>query len=119
VDMLVEHTHVSCINPLEIAPMGDIELAEVKKARGKQIALMGNLHTTDVMLRGTPGDVEKACIRALRDAGQGGGFILSTGDQCPRDTPEENIFAMVEAVKKYGVYDPMTGCLPDLPPGGK
>lgn len=111
VDMLVEHTDMNCINPLEPAPMGDIDLAEVKRARGKQIALMGNLHTTDVMLRGTPRDVERACIQAMRDAGNGGGFILSTGDQCPRDTPEENIFAMVEAAKKYGVYDPKTGSL--------
>ena len=115
VDMLVEHTHVSCINPLEPAPMGDIDLAEVKQARGKQIALMGNLHTTEVMLRGTPAEVEKACIQAMRAAGPGGGFILSTGDQCPRDTPEENIFTMVETVKKYGLYDPATGELPNLP----
>jgi uroporphyrinogen decarboxylase len=119
VDMLVEHTYVSCINPLEIAPMGDIDLAEVKKARGRQIALMGNLHTTAVMLRGTPTDVEQACIQAMREAGPGGGFILSTGDQCPRDTPEENIFAMVEAAKKYGAYDPVTGRLPNLPPNGR
>lgn len=115
VDMLVEHTHVSCINPLEIPPMGDIDLAEVKSARGRQIALMGNLHTTDVMLRGTPADVERACLQALRDAGPGGGFILSTGDQCPRDTPEANLFAMVETVKTYGEYDPATGQLPRLP----
>ena len=115
VDLLVEHTNISCINPLEIAPMGDIDLAEVKKARGKQMALMGNIHTTDIMLRGKPKDVEAACIQALRDAGPGGGFILSSGDQCPRDTPEENIFTMVETVKKYGVYDRATGALPNLP----
>jgi len=33
VDMLCEDTDVNCINPLEIAPMGDVDLAEVKQAR--------------------------------------------------------------------------------------
>ena len=50
----------------------------------------------------------------MRDAGRGGGFILSTGDQCGRDTPYENIVAVVEAAKKYGRYDPATGEMPDL-----
>jgi uroporphyrinogen decarboxylase len=115
VDMLAEHTDVNMINPLEIAPMGDVDLAEVKKARGKQISLMGNLHTTDVMLRGTPELVREKAIKAMRDAGQGGGFILSTGDQCGRETPDENLFALVEAAKKFGAYDRRTGKLPKLP----
>ena len=38
------------------------------------------------------------------DAGAEGGFVLSTGDQCGRDTPEENILAMIETAKYYGKY---------------
>jgi len=100
VDMLCDETDVNCINPLEIAPMGDVDLAEVKRARGRQIALMGNLHTTNVMLRGTPDDVRRAARQAIADAGAGGGFILSTGDQCGRETPEANLFALVEAARE-------------------
>ncbi len=114
VDLLCDETDVDCVNPLEIPPMGDVDLAEVKKARGRQISLMGNLHTTDVMLKGTPDDVRRAAIQALRDAGEGGGFILSTGDQCGRDTPDENIFTLVDTAKKYGVYDMKTGKLVNL-----
>ena len=33
-----------------------------------------------------------------------GGFILSTGDQCGRDTPQANQFRMVEVAKTYGIY---------------
>jgi uroporphyrinogen decarboxylase len=113
VDMLAEETEVDCVNPLEIAPMGDVELAEVKRSRGSRIALMGNLHTTDVMLRGTPEEVYAAALRAMRDAGQGGGFILSTGDQCPRDTPPENLHAFVAASRERGRYD-AAGRLPGL-----
>jgi hypothetical protein len=28
--------------------------------------------------------------------------MLSTGDQCVRDTPEENIMALVETARTYG-----------------
>jgi uroporphyrinogen decarboxylase len=114
VDLLCDETDVNCINPLEIAPMGDVDLAEVKKARGHQISLMGNLHTTQVMLYGTADDVRKAARQAISDAGEGGGFILSTGDQCGPETPEDNIFAMVEIADKYGVYDQKTGMLVKL-----
>jgi uroporphyrinogen decarboxylase len=94
--------------------MGDIDLAEVKRARGKQIALMGNLHTTEVMLRGTPALVREKSKAAMRAAGIGGGFVLSTGDQCGRETPDENLFAMLAAAKEFGVYDRATGRLPAL-----
>jgi uroporphyrinogen decarboxylase len=56
------------------------------------------------MLKGTPEDVRAASRRAIDDAGAGGGFILSTGDQCGRDTPDENLHAMVETARDYGAY---------------
>ncbi len=99
-----EETDLNCINPLEIPPMGDCDLAEVKQKFGKKIALMGNLHTTDVMLRGTPQTVKRACLQAMLDAGEGGGFILSTGDQCGRDTPDQNIVTMMRTAQEFGRY---------------
>ncbi|MCK5328724.1 MAG: cobalamin-binding protein [Candidatus Latescibacteria bacterium] len=84
--------------------MGDCDLKELKQKFGGTLCLMGNLHTTDVMLLGTPEDVERASRKAIEDAGAGGGFILSTGDQCGRDTPEENLFKMIEVARTYGKY---------------
>lgn len=104
VQMAVEQTDLTVIDPLEIAPMGDCNLAELKKLYGSKIILKGNLHTTDVMLYGSKQDVIDASKRAIDDAAEGGGFILSTGDQCGRDTPEENIRAMVEVARTYGRY---------------
>lgn len=99
-----EETGLDCINPLEVAPMGDCDLAEVKASFGDRIALMGNLHTTEVMLADSPEVVRRAARQAIDDAGAGGGFILSTGDQCGRDTPDENIGALVEVARTYGRY---------------
>lgn len=104
VKICVEETDLTIIDPLEIPPMGNCDLKELKKLYGDRIVLKGNLHTTTVMLNGTVKDVVEASKRAIDDAAQGGRFILSTGDQCGRDTPEENIFAMIETAKTYGRY---------------
>jgi len=104
VEMCANETDLDSINPLETPPMGDCELKEIKKLFGKRLSLMGNLHTTKIMLKGSVRDVEMACKKAIDDAGEGGGFILSTGDQCGRDTPEENIFKMIEVARTYGRY---------------
>ena len=99
-----EETDLTSIEPLEIPPMGDCVLKEIKELYGDRLVLKGNLHTTDVVWRGTPEIIEKACKRAIDDAGGGGGFILSTGDQTPRDTPDENIRLMQKIAETYGVY---------------
>jgi uroporphyrinogen decarboxylase len=104
VEMAAKETRLNCVNPLEEAPMGDCDLAEVKRTFGHRLSLMGNLHTTKVMLHGRPETVERAARKAIDAAGAGGGFILSTGDQCGRDTPDENIFRLVDVARTYGRY---------------
>jgi len=104
VKIAAEETDLSSINPLEIPPMGDCDLGRLKREFGNKISLMGNLHTTDVMLRGSPDDVRRESKKCIDLAAEGGGFILSTGDQCGRDTPFENIRAMIEVARTYGIY---------------
>lgn len=104
VEMCANETDLDYINPLEIPPMGNCHLADIKRKFGDKLALMGNLHTSEVMLFGSVDMVRLESLRAIRDAGEGGGFVLSTGDQCGRDTPFENIFALVEVAKEFGAY---------------
>lgn len=99
-----EESDLNYINPLEIPPMGDCQLKECKEIAKGRLALMGNLHTTDIMLLGSTDDVRLACLRAMLDAGLDGGFVLSTGDQCGRDTPAENILEMVRTAEEFGYY---------------
>ncbi len=99
-----EETDLDYVNPLEIPPMGDCDIAEIKRLYGKKLALMGNLHTTSTMLFGDTEKVRRDSLQLMLDAGEGGGFVLSTGDQCPRDTPDENIFEMVRVAKEFGQY---------------
>jgi uroporphyrinogen decarboxylase len=104
VEMCAYETDLNLINPLEPPPMGDCDLAEIKRTFGHRLALMGNLHTTAVMLHGTVEQVKAAARWCIEAAAEGGGFILSTGDQCGRDTPDENIRALIEVAEEYGRY---------------
>ncbi len=104
VEAAAQETDLDCIDPLEVPPMGDCNLREIKARFGRKLALKGNLHTTEVMLEMDAVGVEQAAKKCLDDAMAGGGFILSTGDQCGRDTPDANIFKLVEVCEKYGVY---------------
>jgi len=105
VRICAEETDLTVIDPLEIPPMGDCDLKELKKLYGHKLVLKGNLHTTKVMLHGSVQNVTDAAKKAIDDAAQDGRFILSTGDQCGRDTPFENLFALIETAKTYGKYN--------------
>jgi len=103
VELFARETDLSSIEPLERPPAGDCDLAEIKRKFGKRIALKGNLNTTD-LLTGTLEHVEREAKWCIDVAAEDGGFVLSTGDQCGRDTPDENLFKMIEVARKYGRY---------------
>ncbi|HPG84184.1 MAG TPA: uroporphyrinogen decarboxylase family protein [bacterium] len=104
VEIVAEESDLASIEPLEEPPSGNVNLKEIKRRFGKKICLKGNINTTHFMLHATPDQIEEKCKRLIDDAGEGGGFILSTGDQCGRDTPEANLFKMVEVATTYGKY---------------
>lgn len=81
-----------------------VDLAEAKKILGDRVCLKGNFDPTTVLLQGTPDSVRAAAKEAIRAGGAGGGFILSPGCEVPRDTPPENLAALVEAAQMYGSY---------------
>ncbi len=103
-EMVAEETEVDIIEPLEEPPGGNIDIAEYKRRYGNRICLKGNLNTFDFMLNASPDEVEDRAKRLIDDCAAGGGFVLSTGDQCGRDTPDANLFKLVEVAKTYGRY---------------
>ncbi len=105
VKVSAEETDLDVIEPLEPPPQGDCDLRELKQNWGDKLTFKGNLHTSSVMLSDVK-TVEREAIKCIEDAGENGGFILSTGDQCGRDTPHENIFKLVEVCEKYGKLGP-------------
>ena len=105
VEMICEETNVDVMEPLEEPPGGDVDIAEIKKRYGSKICMKGNINTFEFMLRATPEQVEEKAKRLIDECAADGGFILSTGDQCGRDTPDANLFKLVEVARTYGKYN--------------
>jgi uroporphyrinogen decarboxylase len=87
---------------LEIDHKTDMNVAK-EKARGKT-TLLGNIDT-NLLITGTPQEVEAACKVAIEVMGPDYGFILGPGCAMSSETPADNIHALVESAKKYGVYN--------------
>ncbi|MCU7496650.1 MAG: hypothetical protein HF314_18125 [Ignavibacteria bacterium] len=104
VEMVAEETDLMSMEPLEEPPCGNVDLKEAKRRVGNKLCIKGNINTTEFMLNATAKEVEEKSKRLIDEAAMDGGFILSTGDQCGRDTPDENLFKMVEVAKTYGRY---------------
>jgi uroporphyrinogen decarboxylase len=104
VPIVAEETDVDVMEPMEEPPGGNVDLAEAKRRVGGKLCIKGNINTFDFMLNSTPQQVEEKCKRLIDAAAADGGFVLSTGDQCGRDTPHANLFKMVEVAKTYGKY---------------
>ncbi|WP_300458243.1 uroporphyrinogen decarboxylase family protein [Desulfobacula sp.] len=82
---------------------GADSLARIKEALAPA-SVMGNIHPVDIMLHGTPDDVEDACIELIKKCGPGGRFQLGPGCTYSLDVPYENVKAMVDSCEKYGKY---------------
>ncbi|HJX31417.1 MAG TPA: uroporphyrinogen decarboxylase family protein [Thermodesulfobacteriota bacterium] len=73
----------------------------------KQLApatVIGNMHPVDLLLHGTPSEVEEAAIELIKKCGPGGHYILAAGCALPKAAPIENVQAMIAAANKYGKY---------------
>jgi len=53
---------------------------------------------------GTPEEVDIYVKRLIQEVGEGGGFILNSGCGVSYDEKIENVKAMVDAGKRYGIY---------------
>lgn len=104
VEMVAEETDIDVMEPLEEPPGGNVDIAEIKRRYGHKLCLKGNINTFEFMLNATPEQVEEKAKRLIDLCADGGGFVLSTGDQCGRDTPDANIFKLVEVACTYGRY---------------
>jgi uroporphyrinogen-III decarboxylase len=62
---------------------------------------MGNVPSALLQV-GSVSEVEEYCKNLIQTCGKGGGFILTTGSVIDHAKPE-NVKAMVDSAKKYGV----------------
>jgi len=79
------------------------DMARAKSVIGGVSCLMGNVPAS-LIHAGTPQDTTQYCTKLIDAAGKGGGLILGTGANIGKGGKRENILAMVNTAKSYGVY---------------
>ncbi len=79
-----------------------MDMALAKKTVGKVSCIIGNLPIS-IMATGTPKDVKEGCRKLIETCAPGGGYILSAAASMDKGNVD-NLHAMMDAAKEYGVY---------------
>jgi len=94
---------VDVLNPIQ--PLAaNMDIGRIKREFGDRLSLHGGIDIQRVLPLGTPNDVVEEVKRVIRLAARSGGYILAGAHNIQADTPTENIEAMFEAARKFGVY---------------
>jgi len=100
---------VDIINPVQVSATG-MDSAELKREFGKDIVFWGGgVDTQHVLGTGTSEEVRAEVKRRIEDFKPGGGFVFNTVHNIQGNVPAENLMAMWEALREYGVYGGETG----------
>ncbi len=78
------------------------EMKEVKKKLGGRACFGGNVPVS-MLMTGTPDEVADYCKRLIDDCAPDGGFILGPGAVVDEAKPE-NLHAMIDTAREYGIY---------------
>lgn len=92
------------VNPVQVSA-ARMDTAELKREFGKDLVFWGGgVDTQRILPHGTPEQVRKEVRRRLDDLMPGGGFVFNTVHNIQPDVPTENLMAMWQTLKEYGVY---------------
>ncbi|MFW9936478.1 MAG: uroporphyrinogen decarboxylase family protein [Candidatus Thorarchaeota archaeon] len=87
-----------------LEPMAGMDLKHLKEKYGDKVCLIGNIDVSQLLPFGTIKEVDEAVRSCIKNAGEGGGYILSPCTDITNSCKLDNIFAMISANKKYGKY---------------
>jgi len=76
------------------------DIFKAKEILGGHMCISGDVPASLLTL-GTPDDVREYCQRLIDKVGNGGGFFLTTGCECPIDAQFENVKTMIDTAKSY------------------
>ncbi len=107
--LFAEGSYNTRLDSVNIFPKGSVswlfdqtDMARAKQLLGKDCSIQGNIPSS-LVVTGSREDVKAYCKKLIETCGPGGGYFLAAG--CTAENPKlENLRAMMEAVREYGVY---------------
>lgn len=79
------------------------DIFEVHRTVGHKFCLSGGI-PNDLLAFGTPQDVREYCKKVIDGVARDGGYIMDASAIMQNDTKIENVKAMTEFTREYGVY---------------
>jgi len=82
-----------------------MDLRKLKTDFGRKMVFNGAIDSHHVLINGTPEFVRRKTREVLDIMKPGGGYVAGAShDSILEETPLENVLAMFDAIRKYGVY---------------
>jgi uroporphyrinogen decarboxylase len=95
---------IDILNPVQISA-ADMDLHELKREFGRELVFWGGgVDTQQVLGTATPAEIKDHVRRNIEALAPGGGFIFAAVHDIQANVPPENIVAMWEAWREFGVY---------------
>jgi hypothetical protein len=92
---------MNAIHPIQPAAM---DIGRMKTEYGSKVCLIGNIDLDYTLTLGTAEEVDQEVKERIAVAGKGGGYIISSANSITDYCKTENVWAMANALKKYGKY---------------
>jgi hypothetical protein len=107
--LFAEGSYNTRLEYVNVFPKGSVcwyfdqtDMVRAKQLMGDKCCIQGNVPSS-MMVTGDPKDVKAYCRKLIETVGPGGGYILAAG--CIAENPKlENLRAMMEAVREFGIY---------------
>ncbi|MDX9975016.1 MAG: uroporphyrinogen decarboxylase family protein [FCB group bacterium] len=90
------------------------DVGEAARVLGKKFCLSGGIPNA-LLAYGTPDEVRAKCKQVIDTAAQDGGYIMDASAIIQNDARVENVKAMTDFTRGYGVYGDATGALAAAP----
>ena len=108
-NFLIEGDYTSRLEIIKDVPRGKciyhFEMVDIHKAKeilGDRVCIRGSVPIR-LLCMGTPQEVKDSCRELIDVLGEGGGFIMDA-PMASEDIKSENMKAMIDFTKEYGVY---------------
>ena len=93
---------IDAIHPIQ--PDARMDIGEVKQRYGKTVCVAGNINCGYTLSQAPVEEVVGEVKEAIRKAGPGGGYIMTSSNSLHSGVKPENYLAMVKTTQTYGKY---------------
>lgn len=99
------HLKLQAASGVSILSVGPgLDMARAKELVGDKVCLIGNLDPVNVLMNGSRDQISAETTRIVNACKPDGGYLFNTGEMVPRDTPVENVEAMLRAARENAAY---------------